>query len=38
MTYEEAEAMTYQEYVAEDERDSGWDREIEIEEEDEEDV
>lgn len=27
----EAEAMTYQEYVYEDERDSGWDREIEPE-------
>lgn len=26
MTREEAEAMTYQEYVYEDERDSGWDR------------
>lgn len=33
MTYAEAEAMTYQEYVAMDERDSGWDREFEPEEE-----
>ena len=36
MTYEEAEAMTYQDYVKEDEGESGWDRVYDQHEEDEE--